>query len=141
MIDVFNVFYEKAVTALSAAGLSVDTASIYQDAPPAFPHCSITEQDNAVYGAGISLDNRENYARVMLQVDVYSAKQSGQQSECKQIMKVIDECFASDGLTRLSMSPLPNYNRGIYRLTARYAGVVSKGVVSGNNTVHYVYAE
>ena len=140
MIDIFNAIFERAATALETAGLNVDTSSIYQDTPSAFPHCSIIEQDNAVYTAGISLDRRENYARIMLQVDVYSAKTTGQQSECRAIMSVIDSCLEGLGFQRMSMSPLPNYDRNIYRLTARYAGIVSQGITSGNDIVHNVYA-
>ena len=139
MINVFNIIYDKCVQAISDANLDVDMSSIYTDTPEALPHCSIIEQDNAVYRPGISLDKRENFAQIMLQVDVYSAEVSTRRSVCENILSVIDGCLEGLGFVRQTKMPMPNYDRGIYRITARYVGVVSKGITSGEDTVYLVY--
>ena len=56
----------------------------------------------------------------MFQVDVYSNKQTGKKSQCKEVMNVIDTMLFQMNFMRLSRNPVPMEDNGYYRLTARY---------------------
>ena len=74
-------------------------------------YSSIGKQDNTLV---------EKFATVMFQVDVYSNKQTGKKSQCKEVMAFIDEMMFKQNFMRLSLNPIPMEDSGYYRLTARY---------------------
>ena len=83
--------------------------------------------NNSVYQRGTDSGAIENYADVMYQVDVYSNLNTGKKAQAKSIINAIDEQFARYGFTRTFLNPVPNMNDAtIYRMTARYRGVVDK---------------
>ena len=60
------------------------------------------------------------------EINIYSNKASGKKSECKSIASLIDNEFATLGLSRTMLQPIPNVDDAtIYRITGRYRGVVS----------------
>ena len=60
-------------------------------------------------------------AQVMFEVNVYSNKTEGKKTECKEIMKVIDEVLFKMNFKRIAMTPVPNMeDASIYRMVARY---------------------
>lgn len=92
----------------------------------------IVEQDNSVYMPGRDSGDVENYADVAYQVDVFSNRNVGKKTECKQIMAIIDEEFSKLGFTRTFLNPVTNLDEPtIYRMTGLYRAVVSKD--------HFVY--
>ena len=73
------------------------------------------------------MTHEEVHSLLMFEVNVYSNKLSGRKTECKQIMKIINEEFMDRGFRRTGLRPIPNlYDATIYRMVARYTGVVSK---------------
>lgn len=89
--------------------------------PSSFPHVSIVEQDNYPTLEHMSNGDREKFATLMYEVNVYSNKSTGKKTQCRSIMKVIDDLMYQFNFTRISMSPIPNLeNASIYRLVARY---------------------
>lgn len=119
MIDCENEVYTRVVTVLREKFPGIDLTGDYTKAPSSFPHVSITQSDNAVIAERTT--GTKEMAQVMFEVNVYSNLQPGKKTECKKIMKVIDEVLFSMNFRRIVLTPVPNKeNATIYRLTARY---------------------
>lgn len=119
MIDCENEVYTRVVTVLREKFPGIDLTGDYTKAPSSFPHVSITQSDNAVIAERTT--GTKEMAQVMFEVNVYSNLQPGKKTECKKIMKVIDEVLFSMNFRRIVLTPVPNMEDAtIYRLTARY---------------------
>ena len=119
MIDCENEVYTRVVTVLRSEFPGIDLTGDYTKAPSSFPHVSITQSDNAVIAERIT--GTKEMAQVMFEVNVYSNLQPGKKTECKKIMKVIDEVLFHMNFRRIVLTPVPNMEDAtIYRLTARY---------------------
>lgn len=119
MIDCENEVYTRVVTVLREKFPGIDLTGDYTKAPSSFPHVSITQSDNAVIAERTT--GTKEMAQVMFEVNVYSNLQPGKKTECKKIMKVIDEVLFSMNFRRIVLTPVPNMKDAtIYRLTARY---------------------
>ena len=60
-------------------------------------------------------------AQVMFEINVYSNKAEGKKTECKAIMKIIDDVLFSMNFKRQALTPVPNLEDATtYRLVARY---------------------
>lgn len=139
MICAENMVYTAIYDAVIAYDPTADVDSVYVEVPAAFPHVSCVEVDNATYKLTSDLDRRENHARVLYQIDIYSNKLKTAKSECKAILAVVDETMLGLGFTRISASQLPNVDRSLYRMTARYEAVVGETTDSQGNKTVYVY--
>lgn len=123
MIDVENELYTEIVTALRKQFPEVNTAGDYAKVPAKgqFPFVYIVESDNYMTAKHLDSAGAERFSTLMYEVNVYSNKESGKRSECRAIMKAIDELMYARNFTRLSMTPVPNLEDAtIYRITARY---------------------
>ena len=119
MIDCENEVYTRVVTVLREKFPGIDLTGDYTKAPSSFPQVSITQSDNAVIAERTT--GTKEMAQVMFEVNVYSNLQPGKKTECKKIMKVIDEVLFSMNFRRIVLTPVPNMEDAtIYRLTARY---------------------
>lgn len=99
----------------------------YVKSPSSFPCVSMVEMDNSVYTRSQTSVGDENHAQLMYEVNVYSNKTKGKKTECKSIIAYIDELMLNRGFTRTMLQPIPNMDDAtIYRMIARYTGVVSK---------------
>ena len=127
MIDIKNLVYTPIAQALRSQFNGIDVKSDYVRIPSKLPHVSIVESDNYTTTTGLDSGSYEKYSTLMYEVNVYSNKTSGKEAECRSIMAVIDAMMFAFNFTRLSMTPVPNYEDAtIYRLTARYR-VVTDG--------------
>lgn len=130
MIDIENELFTKVATALRAQFSGIFVTGEYVKAPSAFPCVMFVEMDNTPYRRTQTQADMENHATVMYEVNVYSNKTKGKKTECKAIMKVIDDMMLSLGFDRTFLNPIPNLEDGtIYRMTARYIAIVSKDQV------------
>lgn len=121
MIDIENLIFTPIAKALRAAFPKITVTGEYVKAPSSFPHVSIVEQDNYLTPEHMSNSDREQFATLMYEVNVYSDKVVGKKSQCKRILKVIDDLMYQRNFTRIALSPVPNMeNATIYRLVARY---------------------
>ena len=119
MIDCENEVYTRIAKVLREKFPGIDIAGEYIQAPSVFPHVSITQSDNSVI-ANKTTGSAE-MAQVMFEVNVYSNKTEGKKTECKAIMKVIDELLFKMNFKRLALTPVPNMEDAtIYRMVARY---------------------
>ena len=127
MIDFENEIFSTIANAVKTAYPGAFVVGEYVKAPPRFPYVSIVEEDNSAYDKTQTSSNLENHASVMYEVNIYSNKKSGKKSECKAIASLIDNEFATLGLSRTMLQPIPNVEDAtIYRMVGRYQGVVSK---------------
>lgn len=142
MIDIENVVFDKVAKAVrtqfATAYPKIKVYGEYVAVPAEFPCVNIVEDNNETYQRSITLDNLENHAQVVYSVAVYTNDNKKKQS-AKTIIKYIDEQFRNMGFVRTMVSQIPNQDRTIYRIVARYSGVVDKGHTVGNNTIYKVY--
>ena len=119
MIDCENEVYTRVAKVLREKFPGIDIAGEYIQAPSVFPHVSITQSDNSVI-ANKTTGSAE-MAQVMFEINVYSNKTEGKKTECKAIMKVIDELLFKMNFKRLALTPVPTLEDAtIYRMVARY---------------------
>lgn len=119
MIDPENEVYTKVATVLRTEFQGINLSGEYVNAPSSFPHVSFVLSDNTVVKR--YTDDTHEMAHVMFEVNVYSNKGNGKKTECKKIMKKIDDVMFSINFRRTAYTPVPNMeNASIYRLTARY---------------------
>jgi len=119
MIDCENEVYTRIARVLREKFPGINIAGEYVQAPSGFPHVSITQSDNSVVSERMT--GSAEMAQVMFEINVYSNKTEGKKTECKSIMKVIDDVMFSMNFKRQALTPVPNLEDAtIYRLVARY---------------------
>lgn len=140
MIDVENLVIDTISKALKASTYSNTLlVSDYTDSPSSFPCVSVIEMDNYTYRKTQDDDLKEHHTNVMYEVNVYSNKTSGSKSEAKKIMEVVDTAFQNIKFTRTVKQAIPNRDKSIYRIVARYEAVIGEYQTIGQNKVYQVY--
>ena len=140
MIDVENLVIDTISKALKASAYSNTLlVSDYTDSPSSFPCVSVIEMDNYTYRKTQDDDLKEHHTNVMYEVNVYSNKTSGSKSEAKKIMEVVDTAFQNIKFTRTVKQAIPNRDKSIYRIVARYEAVIGEGFKQGDDTIYQVY--
>lgn len=139
MIDVENMIVDAVRNAVKTKYPNAYITSDYVDAPSNFPCVSVIEYDNSIYQRTQDNDLHEHHASVMYEINVYSNKINGKKEEAKKIMDIVDETLQSIKLTRTLKQPIPNKDKSIYRIVARYEAVIGEGKTIGKNTVYQVY--
>lgn len=120
MIDIEAKVYSPIATALKEQFSGIYTTSEPAATPSKALVASIVQMDSYVSPRDMDNTLRETFATVMFQVDVYSNKQIGKKSQCKEVMGAIDEMLCRMNFTRESLTPIPMEGSGYYRLAARY---------------------
>lgn len=138
MVDIENAVYTEVRAAAKAVASNIDCSGTYVPVPKHFPHLYFAETENRVYTDSITLNSRENHARVQYQADVYCIGET-KKTDAKAIAAAVDEKMLSLGFVREFMGNTPNMDDSIYRVTLRYSGIVSVGEQKGANTVYRVY--
>ena len=128
MIDIWNAVLDRLLERLSAEGISVKYST--EDNPylrrNQFPHLSVVEGDDAAYTPTMTR-NGEQHSTKMYNIGIYSNSESGRRAEAEKIFSVVDDEMRLMGFVRRSKVPVSNINNAtIYRIAARYSGVVSK---------------
>lgn len=140
MIDVENLVIDTISKALKASAYSNTLlVSDYTDAPSSFPCVSVIESDNYTYRRTQDDDLKEHHTNVMYEVNVYSNKTSGAKTEAKKIMEIVDSTFQNIKFTRTVKQAIPNRDKSVYRIVARYEAVIGEGFKQGNDTIYQVY--
>ena len=121
LIDLFSQIFTPIAKAVRTEFSGVSVTGEYVKEPASFPHVSIVEADNYMTVAHLDSSTSERFATLMYEVNVYSNKLGGKQTEARSIMNLIDGMMYSFNFTRLMMTPVPNLEDStIYRITARY---------------------
>lgn len=128
MIDIETALFSTMAGVLRGKYSNILVAGEYTDTPARFPAVIISEIDNSVLQRMTTYaPYMENAASVAYEVNVYTNTIGYKKSEAKDIMQTVDEEFAKLGFTRTSCNPIANLQDAtIYRMVARYQGVVDK---------------
>ena len=127
MINIEEEIFNDVYTEVRSKYPKIYMVGEYVKSPTSFPFVSLIEQDNYVYTKTQTSLSDENHCQLMYEVNVYSNKIKGKKTECKEIMALIDSVMLHKGFTRTMLQPIPNIDDAtIYRIVARYTGVVSK---------------
>lgn len=120
MIDIEAKVFSPIYEALNTEYSGIYVTSEPTPTPSKPLAVSIVQMDS--YSSQRKQDNTltEKFATVMFQVDVYSNKQTGKRSQCKEVMNFVDELMFKMNFMRLNLTPIPMEDSGYYRLTARY---------------------
>lgn len=121
MIDIENQIFTPIAKALRKQFPGVTVSSSYVHAPKSFPYVSLVEEDNYTSLTHRDTGDSEAFASLMYEVNVYSDKAAGKKTECREIMKTVDDMLYCMNFRRTVLTPVPNLeNATIYRLTARF---------------------
>lgn len=127
MIDIEREVFSTVAKAIRDSYPNAYVVGEYTKAPAKFPCVSIVEIENTAYDKTQSSYSVENHASLTYEVNIYSNKESGKKSECRDIASLIDNEFAALGFSRTMLQPIPNVDDAtIYRMTGRYRGIVSQ---------------
>lgn len=128
MVDIENEVFSTVATALrdEITGIFVSGEAIA--APSSFPAVTLVEQDNSTYQRSLDSSGSEKHAVVMYEANAYSNLGSGKKKQTRAIMAIIDDKMQDMGFVRIGSSPaeVPNADKTIYRMVARYRATVSK---------------
>ena len=124
MIDAEAAIFDRVAQAFDAQYPGGSRYSEATETPPRFPCMTLVEVDNATYDR--TLDPREHNATITYEANAYSNKTAGSKQECKAIMQLVDEQMQGLGFVRLFCNQTKNSDTRIYRMTARYRGVISE---------------
>lgn len=127
MINIEEELFSNVAKVIRKSYPDVYMIGEYVKSPPSFPCVSFIEMDNSVYIKTQTTEGDENHSQLMYEINVYSNKTKGKKAECKSIIALIDSIMLKYGFTRTMLQPIPNVDDAtIYRIVARYSGVVSK---------------
>lgn len=136
MIDAENLVFDTVATALRTAYSGIYCAGEYVATPARFPAVTIVEIDNRVLQRMSTLE-LENAIESTFEINVYSNKTSGKKAEAKAVMDTADTLMKQIGFTRTFREQVPNLaDATIYRITARYSGVITYDAETETFTVY-----
>ena len=136
MIDVENLVIDTISKAIGASAYSNTlVVSDYTDTPSSFPCVSVIEADNYTYRRTQDNDLKEHHTNVMYEVNVYSNKTKASKEEAKAILDIVDTAFQNIKFTRTLKQSIPNRDKTVYRIVARYRAIIGEAQTIGNNTV------
>jgi len=121
MIDIESSVFNTVANALRSSYNGISVYGEYVESPSSFPSVSLVEDDNSeVVGNRTLARMPETACSLMYTANVYSNLKTGKKAQAKSIMDTIDAKMHEMGFTRTMRSQLPNVDRTIYRVTARY---------------------
>ena len=136
MIDVESMVFDSVYNAISTSAYSnTEMTSDYDTIPSSFPCVAIYETDNQTYQKTQDDVLKEHHARVIYEVNVYSNKPGTKKSEAKAIMDIVDNTLQEIKFTRTFRNVVPNADKTIYRIVARYEAVIAEK----NGDIYQVY--
>lgn len=124
MIDFEPEIYTRVSDAAKARFPKLSVSSENVRSPTSFPYMTVCELSNTTYPRTLDSAGVEHHANVMYQVDVYDTS-SSRKSTCKAVLNTVDAAFQGVGFVRVMSQPIELQNSAIYRITARYSGVIS----------------
>lgn len=121
MIDKENEVYTLVKKAIIAEFPNANVSSVYAPTVAEFPHISIVQTDSTENTDFRDSSNEEKIVNLNYQIDIYSNDEAKGKTECKKILKIVDDTLRRKNFRRTVLTPVPNQNdASIYRLTAQY---------------------
>lgn len=139
MIDIENKVLSVVREAVLAQYPTASVYGEYVEVPASFPCVTVTEDTNYTYVYTKDEQLAEHHAEVQYAVNVYSNKQTGAKLEAKAIMNIADNAMQGMKFWRTMTRQVPNVDRTIYRLIARYRAVVGEPTQVGDDLVFQMY--
>lgn len=139
MIDVENKVLSVVREAVLTQYPNAAVYGEYIDVPASFPCVTVTEDTNYTYVYSKDEQPSEHHADVQYAVNVYSNKAAGAKLEARAIMKIADDAMQSMKFWRTMTRQVPNVDRSIYRMIARYHAIVGEPKEVGNDLVYQIY--
>ena len=139
MIDIENKVLSVVREAVLAQYPTASVYGEYVEVPESFPCVTVTEDTNYTYVYTKDEQLAEHHAEVQYAVNVYSNKQTGAKLEAKAIMNIADNAMQGMKFWRTMTRQVPNVDRTIYRLIARYRAVVGEPTQVGDDLVFQMY--
>ena len=122
MIDIENEVFNNVANVLRGKYEGLSIYGEYVETPSSFPSVSLVEEDNSEVEQFVSITREdEKVVDLMYSVNVYSNLTQGKKAQAKAIMNDIDEELHRMGFIRTMRQPMPNMDRTIYRMIARYS--------------------
>ena len=122
MTQIENEIFTELKTLLTNGYNGIFVTGEYTPTPKQFPCVSVEEADN--YTISLDGSNKGEVSAVMYEINVFSNLQNGRKSQCKKIIKTIDEHMTLRGFTRTTCRVTQNADPSVYRMTARYTAAV-----------------
>lgn len=139
MIDIENKVLSVVREAVLAQYPTASVYGEYVEVPASFPCVTVTEDTNYTYVYTKDEQLAEHHAEVQYSINVYSNKQTGAKLEAKAIMNIADNAMQGMKFWRTMTRQVPNVDRTIYRLIARYRAVVGEPTQAGDDLVFHMY--
>lgn len=118
MTQIENEIFTELYTLLTTEYSGIYVTGEYAPVPDRFPCVYIYEADN--YTVSLDGSNKGEVSATMFEINVFSNLQNGKKSECKKIIKTIDDYLTLRGFVRTMCSQVPNIDTSVFRMTARY---------------------
>jgi len=138
MIDIENTVYTAVRDAVIALVPDCYITSEFTQKPENFPCVLFQMVDNHVYER-TSDENVENHARVVFQIEVFTAFTEKKKSAAKTIFQVIDKVMSDMHFVRTTYATLPNMDKTIFRITSRYRAVVAQPIEGETTNYYQIY--
>ena len=122
MTQIENEIFTELKRLLTSEYSGIFVTGEYTPVPDKFPCVFIEEADN--FTVSLNGSNQGEVSAVMFEINVFSNLQTGRKSQCKKIIKTIDDFMTLRGFMRTSCMPTPNMDITVYRMTARYEAEV-----------------
>ena len=139
MVDVINVILRHVKNAVTAEYQDCECLSYNPDSISKYPCVTVSEMDNYTYEESLDNENKEHHAVVVVELNAYSNSTEGAKTQAKKIMNIADNTMLGLRFVRTMKTEVPNRDRSVYRIYARYKAVVSEEFVDGGDTIHQVY--
>ena len=141
MIDIENRVFTTVSEAVEAEFPGIAIEGDYPETFAVFPAMSINEIGNLPLWDTMDEQLHEHHALVNYEINVYCNDQFDRKGTCKAILKAADAAMHGMKFVRTTgPRRLPNVDRSIYRMYARYSAVVSEGEEMENGTIlHRMY--
>ena len=139
MIDIENKVISIVRDAVIAQYPTASVYGEYVDVPESFPCVTVTEDTNYTFVYSKDEQLMEHHAEVQYAINVYSNKHTGAKLEARAILNLADTAMQNAGFWRTMTRQVPNVDRTIYRLIARYRAVVGEPTLVGNDLVYHIY--
>lgn len=130
MIDVEIDVFDRVARAILKECPGAYVSSMHVTAPPQFPAVSLIETSNIEQASMADSSDGENASAVAYTMNVYSNSATSAKEECRRIAAIASAEMRAMNMTRLMCEPIDNAaDPSIYRIVARYAGLVDKNHV------------
>ena len=139
MIDIENKVLSVVRDAVLAQYPSASVYGEYVEVPESFPCVTVSEDTNYTYIYTKDDSISEHHCEVQYAINVYSNKQNGAKQEVRKIMNIADNAMQGMKFWRTMTRQVPNVDRTVYRMIARYRAVIEEPKEVGDNLVYQIY--